>query len=206
MIEKQHEPICNLPPCNVKMQLQSGPCRQQMPTFQIHTKQPQLLRARRSSRCSCRKISSGGGGAPLTAAADVKEAAVSGLPEEEDDIAGIKLLLLDEAAPSLGEDVALAAAPVGVAEPPRPAAFILEAQQQPLLAGASVQREILLGVLFGDHQPVQLPDVARRQGLLKHGLLLEAHRSSFFFLRRPPMAFTAAVGCLPIKTMLGSEW
>ncbi|PKA64306.1 hypothetical protein AXF42_Ash009526 [Apostasia shenzhenica] len=121
-------------------------------------------------------------GASLPAAADVEAVAVGAAAKEEDHIACVELLLLDEAAPALGEHVALAAGPVGVAEPPRLSGLVFEAQQKTLLPGLAVEREVLLRVLLRDHQPVQLPDVARRQRLLEHGLLVAAAHS--FSLRR----------------------
>ncbi|EYU18081.1 hypothetical protein MIMGU_mgv1a014711mg [Erythranthe guttata] len=105
---------------------------------------------------------------------DEEAAAVDAVAGEDDDISGVEAFLLDEAAPALGEDVALAAVPVRVPEPPRFPDLVLEPQQQPALAGvsaAAVQREMLLRVLLRYHEPVQLADVARRQRLLEQPVL-----------------------------------
>ena len=76
-------------------------------------------------------------------------------------VPGVEVLLLDEATPAFGHDIALAAAPVRVAEPPGLAGAVLEAEQQAIVGGGGVQREVLLGVLLQDHQPVQLPHVGK---------------------------------------------
>lgn len=91
---------------------------------------------------------------------------------ERDNVAGIELLLLNETAPPLGHHVALAAVPVGVPEPPRLAVPVLEVQQQPLLVRRRIQRKVPLRVLLRNHQPVQLPHVARRHHFVEHVLPL----------------------------------
>lgn len=101
--------------------------------------------------------------------ANVEPLAIRAEPLEGDDVSGVEPLLLDEAAPPFGEDVALAAVPVWVPEPPHLPCLILEAQLQPLLA---LKRKVALGVLLGYHQPVQLPNITWRQRLLKQGLPL----------------------------------
>uniref|UniRef100_A0A8R7VCU1 Uncharacterized protein n=1 Tax=Triticum urartu TaxID=4572 RepID=A0A8R7VCU1_TRIUA len=95
---------------------------------------------------------------------------------EGDGVPGVEALLLDEAAPALGHDVALAAVPVGVAEAPRLAGAVLEAEQEALVGGGGVEREVLLRVLLRDHQPVQLAHVARGHDLVEHVLLLHRPR------------------------------
>lgn len=94
------------------------------------------------------------------------------MARKEDDVAGVEPLLLHEAAPPLGQDVALAAVPIRVSEPPRLPAVVLEAQQQPFLS-AAVQGKVLLGLLLRYHKAVELANVARGQGLLKQGLFGE---------------------------------
>jgi hypothetical protein len=85
---------------------------------------------------------------------------------EQNDVAGVEALLLDVAAPAFGEDVALATVPIGVAEAPALAGLVLEVEQE---AGVAAEREVLLGVLFGDDEAVELADVAGGQWLLEHG-------------------------------------
>ncbi|KAF7053121.1 hypothetical protein CFC21_061107 [Triticum aestivum] len=82
------------------------------------------------------------------------------------------MLLLDVPAPALGEHVALAARPVRVPEPPWLAGLVVEGQEQALLPRVAAKREASLGVLLGDHQPVELAYIAGREGLLKQVLLL----------------------------------
>lgn len=67
-----------------------------------------------------------------------------------DDVPGIELLFLDEAAPAFGHHVTLAAVPVGVPESPRLPISVFEIQEESLLVGGGVEREILLRVLLGD--------------------------------------------------------
>lgn len=101
--------------------------------------------------------------------------AVVSAPLEQNDVAGVEALFLHVAAPPFGQDVALAAVPVRVAEPPALAGLVLETQQQALLGAGRVsaaEGEVLLGVLLGNDEAVQLADVARRQRLLEHGLLV----------------------------------
>ena len=123
-------------------------------------------------RCGCRAL------AP-TPAAD--EEAVTGAEAtahalEAHDVAGVEALLLDVAAPPLGEHVALAAGPVRVPEPPRLAGLVLEGQQQALVAAVSgpvaAEREVPLRVLLGDHKAVELSHVAGRERLLEQVLPL----------------------------------
>lgn len=85
---------------------------------------------------------------------------------EQNDVAGVEALLLDVAAPAFGENVALATVPIGVAESPALAGLVLEVQQEP---GVASEREVLLRVLFGDDEAVELADVAGSQWLLEHG-------------------------------------
>jgi len=47
-----------------------------------------------------------------------EKAAGAGAPLEGNDVASLESFVLDEAAPALGEHVALAAAPVRIAKPP----------------------------------------------------------------------------------------
>lgn len=101
-----------------------------------------------------------------------------GVAREEDNIAGVEPLLLHETAPPFGQDVALAAVPIRVTEPPRLPDLVFEPQQQPLLAAgglscAAVQGEIPLGVLLGYDEAIELADVAGREGFLEEGLLGE---------------------------------
>jgi hypothetical protein len=95
---------------------------------------------------------------------------------EDDGVPGSEALLPDEAAPALGEHVALAAVPVGVAEPPHLALPVLEVEEHALGGGGrlrlhrrrrALQREVLLGVLLGDHEAVELADVAGRDRLVE---------------------------------------
>ena len=48
---------------------------------------------------------------------------------EGDGISGVEALFFDETAPTFGHDVALAAGPVGVAEPPLLSGVVLEAER-----------------------------------------------------------------------------
>lgn len=122
----------------------------------------------------------GGGGMEVAAPpGDIKAVGVGTVAEEGNDVAGVEAFVFDVTAPAFGQHVALAAVPIRVTEAPVLAGFVLETQQVPLVvadaAGGIVgggQREVLLGVLLGDHQTVQLPHVARRQRLLEHRLLL----------------------------------
>lgn len=57
---------------------------------------------------------------------DEEAAGVDAVAREDDHIAGVETLLLDEAAPPFRQNVALAAVPVGVPESPRFPQFILE--------------------------------------------------------------------------------
>ena len=94
---------------------------------------------------------------------------------EDDGVPGSEALLPDEAAPALGEHVALAAVPVRVPEPPHLALAVLEVEEHALACGGrrrrclrrALQREVLLGVLLGDHEAVELADVAGRDRLLE---------------------------------------
>lgn len=101
---------------------------------------------------------------------------VEAVPPEDDEVASGEALVLDVAAPAFGEDVALAAAPVGVAEAPELASLflVLEAEEEALVGGGGGHGEVLLRVLLRDHEPVQLPDIARSQRLLEHRLSLAA--------------------------------
>ncbi|CAN6352936.1 unnamed protein product, partial [Urochloa humidicola] len=115
----------------------------------------------------------------LAAAPAADEEAVAGTqasahPLEAHDVAGVEALLLHVPAPALGEHVALAAGPVRIPEPPRLAGLVLEGQQQALLAAiaaadptGATKGEVPLRVLLGDHQPVELADVAGRERLLE---------------------------------------
>ena len=119
-----------------------------------------------------RRHGGGGGGeadvaaAVAVAVAVVDEVAAVGGAGEGDGVAGGEAGGADEAAPPLGHHVALAAPPVGVAEPPWRPGAVLEAQ---LRAGGR-RREEPLRVLLRHHQPVQLAHVARRHHLDEHVL------------------------------------
>lgn len=83
----------------------------------------------RSARPAIVSRGSGGSGAAPPAyeeAVGVRAAAL-----EQNDVAGVEALLLDVAAPPFGEDVTLAAVPVGVAEAPGLTRLVLETQQEP---------------------------------------------------------------------------
>lgn len=54
---------------------------------------------------------------------------------EGDNVAGVELLLLNEAAPAFGHNIALAAVPVGVSEAPQLAVPVLEVEEKPLIVG-----------------------------------------------------------------------
>jgi hypothetical protein len=135
---------------------------------------------RRRQRHRQREAGETKGAAGVDPALPVDEEAVArvlgGGAGEGDGVPGDEALLLDEAAPALGHDVALAAVPVGVAEAPVLAGAVLEAEEEALLVGRRVQREVLLRVLLRDHQPVELPHVARRDHLVEHVLLLHRLR------------------------------
>ena len=104
----------------------------------------------------------------IEAAADTRARARASL--ERHHVSRLQLLLLHEPAPAFGEHVALAAAPVRVAEAPRLARRVLQAEHEAFGVGAAVEREAALGVLLRDHQPVQLPDVARGEALVEQVL------------------------------------
>lgn len=130
---------------------------------------------------------------------DEEPVGVGAVAVEEDDVPGVEALVLDEAAPALGEDIALAAAPVGVAEPPPLPGLVLEAQQLRRLAD---QREVLLRVLLGYHQPVQLPHVARRQRLLEHRLPLRGRRRRQLRGRRRAFVLWFVVGGVEVEEVV----
>jgi hypothetical protein len=90
-------------------------------------------------------------------------------PVEGHSVTGSDALLPDEASPTLGEHVALAAVPVRVPEPPHLPLAILEVEEHALAGGGGVPlpREVLLGVMLGHDEPVQLADVAGRDNFLK---------------------------------------
>lgn len=79
---------------------------------------------------------------------------------ERNYIARIKFLILDETAPSFGHNIALAAVPIRVPEPPWLPIPVLEIQQKAFLIGGRIQGEMLLGVLFWDNKSVQFPYIA----------------------------------------------
>ena len=93
---------------------------------------------------------------------------------EDDGVAGSEALLPDEAAPALGEHVALAAVPVRVPEPPHLALAVLKIEEHALAGGLllrrALQREVLLRVLLGHDEEAELADVARRHDLLEEQL------------------------------------
>lgn len=108
----------------------------------------------------------------LAAAAGDEEALREGaVSVEQNDVASVEAFVFDVTAPSFGQNVTLATVPIRVTEAPTLPGLVLETQQQPLRR-RRVEREVLLRVLFRNHEPVQLPDVARRQRLLEHGYLL----------------------------------
>ena len=90
---------------------------------------------------------------------------------EQNDVASVEAFVFDVTAPSFGQNVTLATVPIRVTEAPTLPGLVLETQQQPLRR-RRVEREVLLRVLFRNHEPVQLPDVARRQRLLEHRFFL----------------------------------
>ncbi|KAL4578277.1 hypothetical protein LXL04_014398 [Taraxacum kok-saghyz] len=101
---------------------------------------------------------------------DKQPVTVEPMSLKQNDIAGIQTFFFHETAPSFGQHVALTTVPIGVAEPPRLPGLVLETQQQPFLlvcggggGGVSTaEREIFLGVLFGNDETVELSDVAGR--------------------------------------------
>lgn len=71
-----------------------------------------------SDRLSSAAAFLSGDGAPPPPANE-EAAGVDAVAREDYDIAGVEALLLHKSAPSLGEDVALATVPIGIAKPPR---------------------------------------------------------------------------------------
>jgi len=59
---------------------------------------------------------------------DKEAVSIGAVALKQDDVAGVEALVLDVAAPPFGEHVALAAVPVGVAEPPALTRLVLETQ------------------------------------------------------------------------------
>lgn len=111
-------------------------------------------------------------GVGLVAGAGDEEALrVGAVSVEQNDVACVEAFVFDVTAPAFGQNVTLATVPIRVTEAPTLPGLVLETQQQPLRR-RRVEREVLLRVLFRNHEPVQLPDVARRQRLLEHGYLL----------------------------------
>jgi hypothetical protein len=102
-----------------------------------------------------------------TISTEVAEAALEG-----HDISGIELLLLDEAAPAFGHDVALAAVPVRVAESPGLSISVLEVKEEAFLVGGGVQREVLLGVLLWDDKAIEFSHIAGSDNFVEHVLSL----------------------------------
>nr|GLL43453.1 ap2 erf and b3 domain-containing transcription factor rav1-like protein [Ipomoea trifida] len=95
----------------------------------------------------------------------------SGRSVETHNVSGFQALLLHEPAPPLGQHVALAAIPVRVPEPPYFPVGVLEVQEDSFGGdGAVLEREVLLRLLLGDHEPVQLAHVARSHGFLEEPL------------------------------------
>lgn len=95
---------------------------------------------------------------------------------KNDDVAGVKALLFDEAAPALSEHVALATIPVRVTEAPELAGVVFEGEEQALVGGVGGgggEGKVFLGILLGDDEAVELANVAGSQGFLEHGLLGE---------------------------------
>lgn len=111
-------------------------------------------------------------GVGLVAGAGDEEALrVGAVSVEQNDVACVEAFVFDVTAPSFGQNVTLATVPIRVTEAPTLPGLVLETQQQPLRR-RRVEREVLLRVLFRNHEPVQLPDVARRQRLLEHRFFL----------------------------------
>ena len=101
---------------------------------------------------------------------------------EQNDVASIKLVLLDITAPPFCQHIALAAVPIGVTEPPAFSGLVLEVQQQALSVGGvavGADRKMCLRVGLRDDEAVQLPDVAGSQHLLEHEL---PHVLSYYLL------------------------
>lgn len=116
-------------------------------------------------------------GVGLVAGAGDEEALrVGAVSVEQNDVACVEAFVFDVTAPAFGQNVTLATVPIRVTEAPALPRLVLETQQEPFrrrrVTAGRVKREVLLRVLFRDHEPVQLPDVARRQRLLEHGYLL----------------------------------
>ncbi|PON49448.1 hypothetical protein PanWU01x14_230320 [Parasponia andersonii] len=106
-----------------------------------------------------------------------EQTALTGLTNtalERHNVTGIKLLLLDETAPSFSHHIALAAVPVGVPKPPRLAVSVLEVEEEALavFAVGGVQGEVPLGVLLWDDESVELAHIARSNHLVEHVLSL----------------------------------
>jgi len=100
---------------------------------------------------------------------------------EANRVTGFQILLFNEPAPTFGQNVTLATVPIRVAEPPHFPPNVFEVQQNALRrrgadAVNALQRKVLLRVLLRDHQPVQLPHVARRDRLLEE-LLTRLHKT-----------------------------
>ena len=70
------------------------------------------------------------------------------------DVACIELFVLNKTAPTFSHHVALAAIPVRVTKAPGLSIRVLKVQDEALVVGGRVQREVFLGVLFGDDQTV----------------------------------------------------
>lgn len=113
----------------------------------------------------------------------VDEEAVPGTVEG-DNIAGVEFLVLDKSTPSSGYDIALAAAPVRVAETPYLSIcpILLEVEEKPLVRGGGVlvenvpcgplERKVFLSVLLGNDQAIKFSNVARGDYLVEHVLLI----------------------------------
>jgi len=116
-------------------------------------------------------------GVGLVAGAGDEEALrVGAVSVEQNDVACVEAFVFDVTAPAFGQNVTLATVPIRVTEAPALPRLVLETQQEPFrrrrVTAGRVKREVLLRVLFRDHEPVQLPDVARRQRLLEHRFFL----------------------------------
>lgn len=88
--------------------------------------------------------------------------AVSTVAMEENDVAGVEVLLLDVSTPAFGQDITLTTVPIGVSESPWLTFLVLKAEEKSFfnrVCGGSRQREVSLGVLFWDDQAVEFSDV-----------------------------------------------
>lgn len=76
-----------------------------------------------------------GGGRRVTASSPANEesSAVSTVAMEENDVTGVKVLLLDVSTPAFGQDITLATVPVRVSESPWFTFLVLEAEEKSFL-------------------------------------------------------------------------